>query len=155
MMVRLLLSLFFLSALHATEPVKTHPRLLIRAEDLPELRSRMVPTNDVWITFKSQLVDKYLIEWKCASTWVRNADGSITRLSFTDEFGVTHYPTLGNGSPNPDWGSFLQRKACPEDDTGAHTGIQPLRSEVYSSSCQTGSTTSAPWVSTIRSGASL
>lgn len=118
-------------ALLAVEPVKTHPRLLIRAGDLPELRSRMVPSNEVWVAFKEQLVDKYLTEWKCASTWVRNENGTITRTSFTDEFGVTHYPTLGDGSANPDWGEFLQRKAAPEDDTGAHTGIQPLRSEVY------------------------
>lgn len=119
------------TSLQAVEPVKTHPRLLFRAEDLPELRSRMVPTNEVWTLFKEQLVDRYLIEWKCSSTWVKNADGSITRTSFTDENGVTHLPTLGDGSPNPNWGSILQRKAAPEDDTGAHTGIQPLISEKY------------------------
>lgn len=121
----------FASLTLMAEPVKTHPRLLFRVEDLTELRDRMVGSNTVWTAFKQSVVDPMLTDWKCASTWVKNADGSITRLSFTDESGTTHYPTLGDGSPNPNWGDYLYRKAAPEDDTGAHTGIQPLRSELY------------------------
>lgn len=131
MLFRALVLFASLSLLSAVEPVKTHPRLLFRAEDLPELRSRMTPSNQVWTVFKAQVVDKMLTDWKCSSTWVKNANGSITRTSFTDENGVTIYPTLGDGSANPNWGSILERKAAPEDDTGAHTGNQPLISEKY------------------------
>ncbi len=37
----------------AATPVKTHPRLWVRASDIPELQSRMVPTNPLWVSFNS------------------------------------------------------------------------------------------------------
>lgn len=45
------------------EPVKTHPRLLLRASDIPELRSRMKPSNPVWVAFES-LVQTAFDDWR-------------------------------------------------------------------------------------------
>jgi hypothetical protein len=131
-----LLAVGFLQSPASADPIKTHPRLLFRAEDLPNLRARMNPANEAWTTFKTEVVDKCLRDWKCSAThhysgppnyqWIRD--------SFTDEFGVTHLPTLPNGDPNPDWGQYSnqsERPAAPEDDVGEPTGNVRLFSEQY------------------------
>lgn len=118
------------------EPVKTHPRLLIRSEDLPNLRARMTPNNDAWGLFKEQVVDKCLRDWKCSATqhYTGAPNYQWVRDSFTDEFGVTHFPTLPNGQSNPDWHLYenqSERPAAPEDDVGEPTGNVRLFSEQY------------------------
>ena len=111
------------------EPVKGHPRLLFRAEQIGDLRSRMSPTNEVWVAFKESIVDKALRAWKCSATQVYDAaNGSWTRTSFTDETGKLHLPG------DADWDSYSnsgERPAVPEDDDGAHTGNIRLFTEQY------------------------
>jgi hypothetical protein len=54
------------------EPVKTHPRLWLRAADIPELRSRMTSSNPVWVAFESVVQDA-LNDW--SSDKVPELDG--------------------------------------------------------------------------------
>lgn len=89
----------FASGLGAA-PVKTHPRLLFTAADLPELRSRMNADNDIWMIFQGEIAQKCLTQWKCSSTseyrLIPDNDPAPpdysymgwVRTSFTDENGV-------------------------------------------------------------------
>jgi hypothetical protein len=134
------------AALLTAAPVTTHPRLLFRAEDLPNLRARMAATNDAWVAFKEQVVDKCLRDWKCSSVseyktnlFYLSTDamtGIVTtnyysgwvRTQFTDEFGQVHNPG------DADWGQYAsdsERPAAPEDDLGEPTGNVRLFSEQY------------------------
>lgn len=112
------------------DPVKTHPRLMFRAEDLPALRARMTGSNDAWVAFNTQVAEPCLRDWRCSAThhyagapsyeWVRD--------SFTDENGVLHLPS------DADWSSYAnarERPAVPEDDVGDPTGHVRLASESY------------------------
>ena len=75
------------------QPVKSHPRLLFRAEDLPGLRARMTTNNDVWLAFKQSVVDSCYRDWLCSSTQVYDTTNLVwVRTSFTDENGVLHLP---------------------------------------------------------------
>ena len=105
-------------------PVTDHPRLLIRSSDLPALRARMNANNDVWVAFKSQIVDKALRDWKCSATsaYVINDNGTPNdpsddwgqwvRTSFTDENGITHTPA--DSDWNQKWANQAERPAAPE-----------------------------------------
>ena len=44
-------------------PVKDHPRLWLRASDIPQLQTRMLPTNPVWVAFKD-VVDDAMVAWQ-------------------------------------------------------------------------------------------
>lgn len=113
------------------EPVKTHPRLLFRAEDLQGLRDRMIPSNEVWTTFKAEIVDKCLRDWKCSATshYSGPPDYRWIRDTFTDENGVLHVPA------DSDWASIwadqTARPAAPEDDDGNGSGYTRVNSEQY------------------------
>lgn len=120
----------------ATEPVKSHPRLLFRAEEIQNLRDRMIPTNDVWVAFKSDIVDKCLRDWKCSATshYTGYPNYTWVRDSFTDESGVTHYPKLPDGTNDPTWGNYSDqtlRPAAPEDDDGNGSSYTRVNSEQY------------------------
>ncbi len=62
LLLMVLLNLVAVRVLRA-EPVKTHPRLLLRTTDLAELRRRMTPSNPVWVAFESQ-VQVALEDWR-------------------------------------------------------------------------------------------
>ncbi|HTI70465.1 MAG TPA: Calx-beta domain-containing protein [Candidatus Limnocylindria bacterium] len=89
----------------------------------------MNPTNDVWVLFKQEVVDKCLRDWKCSATQVYDAANyQWVRTSFTDENGVIHHPG------DADWGQYSnqsERPAAPEDDAGEPTGNVRLFSEQY------------------------
>ena len=142
MRLPLLLALLGLAA--RAELVTTHPGLLFRSRDLPNLRARMTPTNDTWVLFKQEVVDPCLRDWHCSSVseyrtnlYYLSTDSSTgqvitnyysgwARVQFTDEFGVTHH----EGDTN--WSSFAsaqERPAAPEDDVGDATASwSPRRS---------------------------
>lgn len=126
----ILLVSFAATLLHAAEPVKTHPRLLFRTEDLQSLRDRMTNANDAWVAFKTDIVDKCLRDYKCSATSHYSGPPNYTwiRDSFTDENGMLHLPTDG------DWGSWSDqtaRPACPEDDDGNGSSYTRVNSEQY------------------------
>ena len=128
------------------EPVKTHPRLLFTADDLPALRARMKPVNDdlsvndVWVAFQTNILNRALRDWKCSATsaYALNNNGTPNnpdddysqwvRTSFTDEYGVLHLP--GDADWNK-WSNQSERPAAPEDDVGEATGNVRLLSEQY------------------------
>lgn len=130
-------------------PVTTHPRLLFRAQDVPELRLRMKETNDVWRAFRDNVVTKAFQAWKSSATyelrmhdnWTPNnpADDYLApvRVTFTDHHGILHqegdadWKTTPAGQNEGSWFYQSEHPAAPEDDTGAHTGGQPLISEQY------------------------
>lgn len=112
------------------EPVKTHPRILFRAEEIPSLRARMSPSNDAWVAFKTSIVDTALRDFKCSATshYTGAPNYQWIRDSFTDENGVLHLPT------DADWGSWSDqtaRPACPEDDDGNGSSYTRVNSEQY------------------------
>jgi hypothetical protein len=84
--------------------VTDHPRLLVRATELPALRARMTNTNDVWVHFRDQVVVKALADWKRT----RNAAGDIVEPDGTI--------VSANVAAGPGW------VAAPEDDIGDLTG---------------------------------
>ncbi len=123
-------------------PVTDHPRLLFRSSDLPALRARMNANNDVWVAFKTEVVDKALRDFKCSSTSeYRLRDGGTpnnpaddyydwVRTSFTDENGVLHTENDADWTSG-NWSSQAERPAAPEDDVGEATGNVRLFSEQY------------------------
>lgn len=127
-----LLFLFLAAGLGAAnaDPVKTHPRLLFRAEELPSLRARMTNANDAWVAFKTEIVDKCLRDYKCSATSHYSGPPNYTwiRDSFTDENGTLHLPA------DADWGAWSDqtaRPACPEDDDGNGSSYTRVNSEQY------------------------
>ncbi len=123
-------------------PVTSHPRLLMRESDLPALRARMNANNDVWVAYKTQIVDKALLIWKCSSTAEYRLVDSGTpndpsddyhawvRTSFTDENGVLHKEGDANWVSGG-WSNQAEHPAAPEDDHGEPTGNVPMFSEQY------------------------
>ena len=117
--------------LAAATPVKSHPRLLFRAEEVPALRARMVATNDVWVSFKQEIVDPALRDWRCSATQVYEPTNyTWIRTSFTDENGNFHTNTEPGWS-SQDFADARARPAAPEDDIGEPTGWVRLYSEQY------------------------
>ncbi|MBI2511764.1 MAG: hypothetical protein HYV96_07295 [Opitutae bacterium] len=150
--LRLCLGLAALASLSVSAtaaPVTTHPRLLFHASDLQTLRDRMIDSNDAWVAFRDEVVTKALRDWRSSSTralrphnnWTPNdpSDDYLapTRVTFTDDKGVLHkegdadWTTTPPGASEGSWGNETEHPAAPEDDTGAHTGNQPLISEQY------------------------
>lgn len=120
-------------------PITNHPRLLMRQSDLPALRARMTANNDVWVAFKSQIVDPAVDAYKCSSTTeyrlidpdpakVGDEYHDWVRTSFTDKNGVLHK------EGDADWSSWSDNNAhpaIPEDDVGQDSGNVRLYSEQY------------------------
>ena len=124
------------------EPVKTHPRLLFTAADLPELRSRMNANNDIWVIFQQEIAQKCLTQWKCSSTseyrLIPDNDPAPpdysymgwVRTSFTDENGVLHKESDADWTSGG-WSYQADHPAVPEDDIGDPTGIIRMYTEQY------------------------
>jgi hypothetical protein len=105
----------------------------------------MSPTNDTWMLFKQEVVDKCLRDWRCSSVSeyrtnlyylstddagqvVTNYYSGWVRTQFTDELGVVHH----EGDAN--WANYAyqpEHPAAPEDDLGESTGNVQLASEQY------------------------
>jgi hypothetical protein len=141
-----------LCAAATAAPVKSHPRILFRAEDLPALRARMNPdpaVNPVWAAFQKEIVEKAVIAFNSSSTTVYRLvdhDGipnsgdeymDWVRTSFTDHHGVLHkegdpdWMTTPPGATDGEWGNNDAHPAVPEDDVGQDSGNVRLMTEQY------------------------
>lgn len=130
-MIRPFILLLITSSLAAIEPVKTHPRILFRAEDMQSLRDRMDISNEVWTTFKTEIVDKCLRDYKCSATshYTGAPNYQWIRDSFVDENGGTHLPADSDWAST--WSDQTGRPAAPEDDDGNGSSYTRVNSEQY------------------------